>query len=212
MRAARSEVAYWPADVGVATDRARLLSAIETRFGRLDALVNNAGKAPDVRADLLEATEASFEDLIRTNLQGPYFLTQQVARMMSARRGAQGPPPQPGGIVFVTSVSAELASPNRGEYCVSKAGLAMAAQLFAVRLAPQGIAVFEVRPGIIATDMTAKVKDVYDQRIADGLVPEGRWGQPEDVGKTVAALLRGDLPYATGSVIHVAGGLQIGRL
>ena len=207
-----SEVAYWPADVGAATDRARLLSAIETRFGRLDALVNNAGKAPDVRADLLEATEASFEDLIRTNLQGPYFLTQQVARMMSARRGAQGPPPQPGGIVFVTSVSAELASPNRGEYCVSKAGLAMAAQLFAVRLAPQGIAVFEVRPGIIATDMTAKVKDVYDQRIADGLVPEQRWGQAEDVGKAVAALLRGDLPYATGSVIHVAGGLQIGRL
>ena len=207
-----SEVAYWPADVGVATDRARLLSAIETRFGRLDALVNNAGKAPDARADLLEATEASFEDLIRTNLQGPYFLTQQVARMMSARRGAQGPPPQPGGIVFVTSVSAELASPNRGEYCVSKAGLAMAAQLFAVRLAPQGIAVFEVRPGIIATDMTAKVKDVYDQRIADGLVPEQRWGQAEDVGKAVAALLRGDLPYATGSVIHVAGGLQIGRL
>ena len=207
-----SEVAYWPADVGVATDRVRLLSAIETRFGRLDALVNNAGKAPDVRADLLEATEASFEDLIRTNLQGPYFLTQQVARMMSARRGAEGPRPQPGGIVFVTSVSAELASPNRGEYCVSKAGLAMAAQLFAVRLAPQGIAVFEVRPGIIATDMTAKVKDLYDQRITDGLVPEQRWGRAEDVGKAVAALLRGDLPYATGSVIHVAGGLQIGRL
>ena len=198
--------------MSVATDRSRLLNAIETRFGRLDALVNNAGKAPDVRADLLEATEASFEDLIRTNLQGPYFLTQQVARMMSARRaGLEAPPPQPGGIVFVTSVSAELASPNRGEYCVSKAGLAMAAQLFAVRLAPQGIAVFEVRPGIIATDMTAKVKDVYDQRIADGLVPEGRWGQAEDVGKTVAALMRGDLPYATGSVIHVAGGLQIGR-
>ena len=114
--------------------------------------------------------------------------------------------------MFVTSVSAELASPNRGEYCVSKAGLAMAAQLFAVRLAPQGIPVFEVRPGIIATDMTARVKDVYDKRIADGLVPEGRWGYAEDVGKAVAALLRGDLPYATGSVIHVAGGLQIGRL
>ena len=210
-----SEVAYWPADVGVATDRARLISAIETRFGRLDALVNNAGKAPDVRADLLEATEASFEDLIRTNLQGPYFLTQQVARLMVASHQAvppAGASPTFGAIVFVTSVSAELASPNRGEYCVSKAGLAMAAQLFAVRLAPQGIAVFEVRPGIIATDMTAKVKDVYDQRIADGLVPEQRWGQAEDVGKAVAALLRGDLPYATGSVIHVAGGLQIGRL
>jgi 3-oxoacyl-[acyl-carrier protein] reductase len=206
------EIAYWPADVSVARDRSRLLNAIETRFARVDALVNNAGKAPDVRADLLEATEASFEDLIRTNLQGPYFLTQQVARMMSAQRRAEAPAPQLGGIVFVTSVSAELASPNRGEYCVSKAGLAMAAQLFALRLAPQGIAVFEVRPGIIATDMTARVKDVYDQRIADGLVPEGRWGQAEDVGKTVAALMRGDLPYATGSVIHVAGGLQIGRL
>jgi NAD(P)-dependent dehydrogenase (short-subunit alcohol dehydrogenase family) len=112
----------------------------------------------------------------------------------------------------VTSVSAELASLNRGEYCVSKAGLAMAAQLFALRLAPASIPVYEVRPGVIATDMTAKVKEVYDQRIADGLIPEGRWGFPEDVGKTVAALLRGDLPYATGSVIHVAGGLQIGRL
>jgi 3-oxoacyl-[acyl-carrier protein] reductase len=206
------EVAYWPADVSVAADRSRLVEAVESRFARLDALVNNAGKAPEVRADLLEATEASFEDLIRTNLQGPYFLTQQVARMMSARRGNTAAPPQPGGIVFVTSVSAELASPNRGEYCVSKAGLAMAVQLFAVRLAPQGIPVFEVRPGIIATDMTARVKDVYDKRIADGLVPEGRWGYAEDVGKAVAALLRGDLPYATGSVIHVAGGLQIGRL
>ena len=206
------EVAYWPADVGVAADRERLLHEIRARFARLDALVNNAGKAPRVRADLLEAAEDSFEDLIRTNLQGPYFLTQQVARMMSAQRGAEAPSSQPGGIVFVTSVSAELASPNRGEYCVSKAGLAMAVQLYALRLAPSGIPVYEVRPGVIATDMTAKVKDVYDQRIADGLVPEGRWGQPDDVGKTVAALLRGDLPYATGSVIHVAGGLQIGRL
>lgn len=206
------EVAYWPADVGVAADRERLLHVVRARFERLDALVNNAGKAPRVRADLLEASEDSFEDLIRTNLQGPYFLTQQVARMMSEQRGAGASPSQPGGIVFVTSVSAELASPNRGEYCVSKAGLAMAVQLYALRLAPSGIPVYEVRPGVIATDMTAKVKDVYDQRIADGLVPEGRWGQPDDVGKTVAALLRGDLPYATGSVIHVAGGLQIGRL
>jgi NAD(P)-dependent dehydrogenase (short-subunit alcohol dehydrogenase family) len=118
----------------------------------------------------------------------------------------------PGGIVFVTSVSAELASINRGDYCVSKAGLAMAARVFAVRLAPAGIPVFEVRPGIIATDMTARVKDVYDQRIAGGLVPEGRWGTPDDVGCIVAALLRGDAPYATGSVVHVDGGLALGRL
>jgi 3-oxoacyl-[acyl-carrier protein] reductase len=195
------EVAYWRADVSSADDRGRLLRGIETRFARLDALVNNAGKAPAVRADLLEASEESFEDLLRTNLQGPYFLTQAAARLMVG-----------GGIVFVTSVSAELASINRGDYCVSKAGLAMAAQLFALRLAPLGLSVYEVRPGIIATDMTAKVKALYDQRIADGLVPEGRWGYPDDVGRTVAALLRGDVPYATGSVIHVAGGLQIGRL
>lgn len=209
------EVGYWSADVGVAGDRSRLLTGIEGRFARLDALVNNAGIAPSVRADLLEATEDSFENLIRTNLQGPYFLTQQVARMLVASRKASsmsGASPAAGGIVFVTSISAELASPNRGEYCVSKAGLAMAARLYAVRLASDGIPVFEVRPGIIATDMTARVKDIYDRRIADGLVPEGRWGRPEDVGKTVAALLRGDLPYATGSVVHVAGGLQLGRL
>ena len=209
------EVGYWPADVSVAADRSQLLAGIEARFARLDALVNNAGKAPGVRADLLEASEASFEDVIRTNLQGPYFLTQQASRLLVASRPnapLSGGGPFAGGIVFVTSVSAELASLNRGEYCVSKAGLAMAAQLFALRLAPAGIPVYEVRPGVIATDMTAKVKDVYDQRIADGLIPDGRWGFPEDVGKTVAALRRGDLPYATGSVIHVAGGLQIGKL
>lgn len=201
------EVAYWRADVSSRDDRSRLMRGIEARFARLDALVNNAGKAPAVRADLLEASEESFEDVLRTNLQGPYFLTQAAATLM-----AEGGTRTHGGIVFVTSVSAELASLNRGDYCVSKAGLAMAAQLFALRLAPLGVPVYEVRPGIIATDMTAKVKALYDQRIADGLVPEGRWGYPEDVGRTVAALLRGDVPYATGSVIHVAGGLQIGRL
>jgi len=158
-----------------------------------------------VRADILDAGEDSFASLIRTNLQGPYFLTQLIAKhMLECGAGA--------GIVFVTSVSAELASVNRGDYCVSKAGLAMSAQLFALRLAPAGIPVFEVRPGVIATDMTARVKDVYDQRIADGLVPEGRWGTPDDVGRVVAALLRGEAPYATGSVVHVDGGLTIGRL
>jgi 3-oxoacyl-[acyl-carrier protein] reductase len=202
------DVAYWPADVSSRDDRRRLVDEVETRFSRLNALVNNAGKAPSVRADLLEASEDGFEDLIRTNLQGPYFLTQAATRLMVSAESAGGR----GGIVFVTSVSAELASLNRGDYCVSKAGLAMAAQLFALRLAPAGIPVYEVRPGIIATDMTAKVKALYDQRIADGLVPEARWGTPEDVGRTVAALVRGDVPYATGSVIHVAGGLQVGRL
>jgi NAD(P)-dependent dehydrogenase (short-subunit alcohol dehydrogenase family) len=196
---------YCASDVAVAADRARLVDEAVATFGGIDALVNNAGRAPAVRADILEAGEDSFASLLRTNLQGPYFLTQLAATHMLARgRGA--------GIVFVTSVSAQLASITRGDYCVSKAGLAMAAQLFALRLAPAAIPVFEVRPGIIATDMTARVKDVYDQRIADGLVPEGRWGTPEDVGRVVAALLRGDAPYATGSVIHVDGGLSIGRL
>jgi NAD(P)-dependent dehydrogenase (short-subunit alcohol dehydrogenase family) len=163
-----------------------------------------------VRQDLLEAQEDSFEELLRANLQGPYFLTQAIARDQVEQRRAD--PSFPASIVFVTSVSAEMASPNRGEYCVSKAGLSMAARLFAVRLAAHGIPVFEVRPGIIATDMTAAVRDVYDRRIADGLVPELRWGQPDDVGRAVAALLRGDLPYATGTVVTVDGGLSLPRL
>lgn len=203
-------VAYWPADVGVAADRARLLDAIVAQFGTLNALVNNAGMAPRVRADLLEAGEAGFEEVLRTNLQGPYFLTQAAAaRMLDGRR--QDPQAR-AAIVFITSVSAELASPNRGEYCVSKAGLAMAVKLFAARLAEHAIPVYEVRPGIIETDMTAGVRELYDRRIADGLVPEKRWGTPADVGRAVAALVRGDMPYATGSVIHVDGGLSIARL
>lgn len=206
LRASGVEVAYAPADLASRDDRARLVEFVYARYGRVQALVNNAGIAPRVRADLLESTEESFEELLRTNLQGPYFLTQQIAARMAAE-------PQAGSaIVFVTSVSAEMASPNRGEYCVSKAGLAMTVKLFAARLAALGIPVYEVRPGIIATDMTAKVKDVYDRRIADGLIPEGRWGTPEDVGRIVAALLRGDVPYATGAVIHVDGGLSIPRL
>ena len=190
-----------------------MLDAIETRFARLDALVNNAGKAPDVRADLLEATEASFEDLIRTNLQGPYFLTQQVARMMLGRHRTRVAAPAKtrwhrvcdvgvGGARLAQSrrVLRQQGRPRDGGTTIRRAAGA------------GGYSRLRGAPGIIATDMTAKVKDLYDQRIADGLVPEGRWGLPEDVGKTVAALLRGDLPYATGSVIHVAGGLQIGRL
>ncbi len=203
-------VAYVAADVASREARAALVEAVRSRHGALNALINNAGRAPRVRADLLDATEESFEELMRTNLQGPYFLTQAVARDMIARRKAD--PAFRAAIVFVTSVSAEMASPNRGEYCVSKAGLAMAVQLFAVRLAPHSLPVFEVRPGIISTDMTAGVRHVYDQRIADGLVPEQRWGQPDDVGRVVAALVRGDLPYATGSVIHVDGGLSVPRL
>ena len=198
---------YWPADIGSPNDRMQLLASVVSHFGTLHALVNNAGRAPRVRADLLAAAEESFEEVLRTNLQGPYFLTQSVARLFT-----QASDTRPRSIVFVTSVSAELASPHRGEYCVSKAGLSMAAKLFAARLAPDGIPVYEVRPGVIATDMTAGVKEMYDKRIADGLIPEGRWGQPDDVGRAVAALVRGDVAYATGSVISIDGGLSIPRL
>ena len=200
-------VHYVQADIGDPEHRRRLLSEVIDRLGTPSALVNNAGRAPRVRADLLEAGEDSFEEIVRTNLQGPYFLTQQVANAMIA----DGPASHRG-IVFITSVSAEMASPNRGDYCVSKAGLSMAAKLYALRLAPHGIPVYEVRPGIVATDMTAAVKDKYDQRIADGLIPDARWGTPDDVGRAVAALLRGDVPYATGTVLHIDGGLTIPKL
>ena len=201
---------YFQADISDAAERARLLEWLDAEAGGVQALVNNAGRAPRERADLLDTTEASFEELMRTNLQGPYFLTQQIARRMVSARAADSATSR--SIVFITSVSAEMASVNRGEYCVSKAGLAMAVKLFAVRLAEHGIPVYEVRPGIIETDMTANVRSQYDDRIASGLVPQRRWGTPADVGRVVAALLRGDVPYATGSVIHVDGGLAIPRL
>ena len=210
LRQKGAAVYYLPADLSRQEDRHRLVRELRTRFGAINALVNNAGRAPRLRADLLDASEDSFEEVLRTNLQGPYFLTQAVARDQVERRRAD--PGFVATIVFITSVSAEFASVNRGEYCVSKAGASMAARLFAARLAAEHIPVYEVRPGIIATDMTAAVKDVYDSRIAEGLVPERRWGQPEDVGRIVAALVRGDLPYATGSVITVDGGLSIPRL
>lgn len=201
-----SRVQYVQADIGDPDQRARVVSEVTAGLGTPSALVNNAGRAPRVRADLLEAGEKSFEELLRINLQGPYFLTQAVANAMIAGRTA------PRGIVFISSVSAEMASINRGDYCVSKAGLSMAVKLFAVRLATHGIPVYEVRPGIVATDMTAGVKDKYDQRIAEGLIPDARWGTPEDVGKVVAMLLSGEVGYSTGSVVHVDGGLTIPRL
>lgn len=210
LRTHGTDVWYTAADIGDASERVRLVDEIRTRYGAITALVNNAGRAPRVRADLLEATEESFDELLRTNLRGPYFLTQAIARDQVARKLTD--PTFPGTITFITSVSAEMVSLGRGEYCVSKAGLSMAAKLFAARLAEHGLPVYEVRPGIVATDMTAKVREVYDARIAEGLVPERRWGQPEDVGRVVAALVRGDVPYATGSIIHVDGGLTIPRL
>ena len=203
-------VEYVAADLSERAGRSAIAACVQQTCAVPHALVNNAGRAPRARADIIDATEDSFEEVLRTNLEGPYFLTQTIARAMLERTRTDAA--YRAAIVFVTSVSAEMASLNRGEYCVSKAGLAMAAKLFAVRLAPAGIPVYDVRPGIIATDMTAAVKDAYDRRISDGLVPERRWGHPDDVGRAVAALLRGDLPYATGSVIHVDGGLSVPRL
>jgi NAD(P)-dependent dehydrogenase (short-subunit alcohol dehydrogenase family) len=198
------------ADVADLAQGRRLLDEVLGTFGRVDVWVNNAGVAPSVRLDLLDTTPESWDRVVGTNLRGPFFLTQAVARaMVGLVAAAQVVDPQ---IVFVTSVSSTFASVNRGEYCVSKAGLSMVAQLFAVRLADHGVKVYEVRPGVIATDMTGPVREVYDRRIADGLSPIRRWGQPEDVGRAVAALAAGALPFSTGEVIHVDGGLNLRRL
>ena len=209
LRAKDREVRYFQADIASRDDRERLVAGVRSAFSRLQLLVNNAGVAPAVRADLLESSEDSFDRLLSINLKGPYFLTQAVARWMTEQKQQAG---FEGAIVFVSSMSAEAASPNRGEYCVSKAGLAMTARLFAVRLAAAGIPVYEVRPGIIRTDMTAAVAETYDRLIGQGLIPQGRWGEAEDVGRVVAALARGDAAYSTGAVIMVDGGLTIPRL
>ena len=194
------------ADVSVAADRQKLVSETINAFGRIDLLVNNAGVAPDVRADLLEAGEESFDRLININLKGPYFLTQLVARQMISQRtpGAK--------IVTVSSVSAYAASTNRGDYCVAKAGLSMMTQLYAARLAEHGINVYEIRPGIIETDMTGPVKAKYDALIANGLTPIARWGKPDDVARAVVAVATGLLPFSTGEVINVDGGFHMRRL
>jgi 3-oxoacyl-[acyl-carrier protein] reductase len=205
-----AEVLYVRADIGSKPERDNLIASIENHYGALHVLVNNAGVAPDVRADVLEAGEESFERLMRINLQGPYFLTQAAANFMVRQKQADAS--FTGSVVTVTSVSAEVASVNRGDYCVSKAGLAMAVKLFAARLGEFGIPVYEVRPGIIATDMTAGVTGKYDTLIANGLLVEPRWGTPDDVGRAVAALARGDVPYSTGTVLHVDGGLTLQRL
>lgn len=211
LRAGGADVLYCRADVASDADRRALLEQIRARFSALHVLVNNAGVAPQVRADLLEASEDSFERVIRVNLQGPYFLTQAAARWMAEQRKADAG--FAGCIVNIGSVSAEVASVNRGEYCVSKAGVAMMTQLFASRLGEFGIPVYEVRPGIIRTDMTAAVTAKYDAKIAETeLLVQKRWGEPGDVGRAVAMLARGDLPYSTGQVIRVDGGLTVQRL
>ena len=195
-------------NVSVAADRQRLVEFTRQTFGRLDLLVSNAGVAPTVRADILEAGEESFDRLININLKGPYFLTQRVARWMVEQAKSAGSGYRPK-IVIVSSISAYTASSNRGDYCVSKAGLAMMTKLYAARLAEHGINVFEIRPGVIATDMTGPVKAKYDALIAGGLTPIKRWGTPEDVGRAVAAIAQDLLPFSTGEVINVDGGFHL---
>lgn len=197
-------------DVSKAEDRAALIEFTRKTFGRLDVLVNNAGVAPSLRADILEATEESFDRLININLKGPYFLTQLAARWMVEQRANDVG--HRGCIINVSSCSATVVSVNRGDYCISKAGIAMATQLWAARLAEHNIDVYEVRPGIIETDMTAGVKEKYDKLFAQGINLQKRWGQPEDVGRAVAALARGEFSYCTGQVVSVDGGLTVQRL
>ncbi len=205
-----ADVLYSRGDIADLDSHAALLAKIREHFGRLDLLVNNAGIAPPERKDILEASEESYDAVMGINLKAPYFLTQAVANWMIEHRGAVQD--FRGCIVFVTSVSADTASVARGEYCVSKAGLSMAAQLWATRLAEYDLPVYEIRPGIIKTDMTAGVVEKYDDLIANGLLLEPRWGRPEDIGKAVAMLARGDLPYSTGQVLTMDGGLGMKRL
>ena len=207
-----TRIAICQADVANKADRARLLVSVKAEFGRLDLLVNNAGIAPSKRVDLLDAVEADFDHLIAVNLKGPYFLSQAVARWMIEQTHADPSRDYSPAIINITSVSAYAASPERGDYCVSKAGLAMMTKLYALRLANEGVNVYEIRPGVIETDMTANVKAKYDQMIANGLTPIKRWGKPVDVARAVAAIASGSLSFSTGEIINVDGGFHLRRL
>ncbi|MEI6166093.1 MAG: 3-ketoacyl-ACP reductase [bacterium] len=210
LRETGREILYVKADVSLKADRENLVAEVRRHFGRLNVLVNNAGVAPSVRADILEATEESFERLIRINLQGPYFLTQAVANWMIEQKQASAA--FTGCIINVSSISAAVASVNRGDYCITKAGVSMATKLFAARLGEYDLPVFEIRPGIIKTDMTSGVTTKYDKLIGEGLLLQARWGVPADVGRAAAMLARGDLAYSTGQVIMVEGGQTVQRL
>lgn len=205
------QAAYFQGRVDDVETHEQLVADVVARFGRVDVLVNNAGVAPEVRADILEATPESYDRVMGINLRGPYFLTQAVARQMLRQEVAADAPVR-GTIVNVASISSVTVSTNRGEYCISKAGMSMATRLWAVRLAPEGIPVYEVRPGVIASDMTAKVKERYDALFEQGISPMPRWGQPSDVGGAIVALTSGLMPYSTGDVINVDGGMHLPRL
>jgi len=207
---AGSQASVIQANIGSADDRKKLVQSTLEEFKRIDLLVNNAGIGPRQRLDILETNEASYDEVMGVNLKGPFFLTQQVARAMvnMLQAGAITPPK----IVNISSISAYTSSPNRGEYCISKAGMSMMTALFADRLAEHGINVYEIRPGIIQTDLTSGVKDKYDKLIGDGLTPIKRWGQPEDIARAVLAIAEDYFPFSTGEVINVDGGFHVHRL
>ena len=210
LRSLGSKVIYCRGNVADPDDRNAIIDKVKTEYGQLNVLVNNAGVAPKVRKDILEADEESFDYVISTNLKGPYFLTQLAANWMIAQKKDNSG--HHACIVNISSVSSTVASVNRGDYCIAKAGISMSTMLFAVRLGEFNIPVYEVRPGIIDTDMTSAVKGKYDKLIEEGLSIQKRWGFPEDVGKAVASLCRGDFAFSTGQVIMVDGGMTIGRL
>ena len=197
-------VRYYKCDVSDRSDRENLIASVIRDFGSFEALVNNAGVAPQVRADLLEMSEESYDRVMNINLKGPFFLSQSAARIFAEKKA--------GVIVNIGSCSATVASISRGEYCISKAGIGMMTKLFAVKMAEFGVNVYEIRPGVISSDMTSTVKAKYDKLIAEGLTLQPRWGEPSDIGKAVAMLLRGDLAYSTGTVIDIGGGMEIARL
>jgi NAD(P)-dependent dehydrogenase (short-subunit alcohol dehydrogenase family) len=210
LKSAGVDITYCQGDISDTESRQRMVQAVQDRFGRLNMLVNNAGVAPRVRKDILETTEESFDYVLSTNLAGTFFLTQNVANYMIRQRAQEKD--DLFCIINITSISSQVASINRGEYCIAKAGLSMVTRLFATRLAEYDIPVYEIQPGVIRTDMTSAVTEKYDKMIEGGLTLQKRWGNPVDVGKVVAALARGDFPYSTGQVSMVDGGLTIPRL
>ncbi len=210
LRKAGADIAYFQGDVSKKEDRISLTEAVYKRFGKVNILVNNAGIAPPERMDILEATEESYEYVMNVNLRGPYFLTQLLANKMIETKKILHE--EFFCIINVSSVSATIASVNRGEYCISKAGIAMATRLWASRLGEFDIPVYEIQPGVIRTDMTSGVREKYDRMFQNGLAIQQRWGTPEDVGKVAAAMAAGSMPYSTGQVVTVDGGMTIPRL
>ena len=197
-------------DISSLEEHEKILNSVIDKFERIDLLVNNAGVAPLKRLDILETTPESYDRVLSINARGPFFFTQKVARQM-IKQVKENPEYKPI-IIFISSISAYVSSPSRAEYCISKASLSITAKIFADRLAEYGINVYEIRPGIIQTDMTAPVKEKYDKLIAEGLVPQKRWGFPEDIGKAVSAIAKGYFPYSTGMVVEISGGMDINRL